>query len=351
MKVFHCERCQQLVFFENSRCVRCDSALAYSPESGRMTSLASASNDVKLCQNYEAHSICNWSVAAEDTDPLCRSCRLTRVIPDLADPAHLDSWHRVEAAKRRLLFTLLALELPIVDRVRDPERGLAFEFKADPVDPAAPRVLTGHADGVITVNIAEADDAERERRRHSMGEPYRTLLGHLRHESGHYYWERLVEHTPAIDGFRALFGDEQCDYAGALDAHYASGPPADWQSRFVSAYASSHPWEDWAETWAHYLHMIDTLETAAASGLQLQPLRPGDPALPRMSPPVATGQVPFAELIDRWFPLTYILNGLNRGMGLPDAYPFVLSTAAIDKLAFVHDVIARAEKNVAPRLL
>ena len=152
--------------------------------------------------------------------------------------------------------------MPIPNRLDDPERGLAFEFLADG-DRETP-VLTGHADGVITVNIAEADDAERERRRTAMHEPYRTLLGHMRHESGHYYWDRLIAPTSEIDEFRSLFGDERADYAAALSTYYDRGAPADWQERFVSAYASSHPWEDWAETWAHYLHMIDTLETAAA---------------------------------------------------------------------------------------
>ena len=148
-------------------------------------------------------------------------------------------------------------------------------------------MLTGHADGVITVNIAEADDAERERRRTAMHEPYRTLLGHMRHESGHYYWDRLIAGTPELDEFRSLFGDERADYAASLSTYYERGAPADWQERFVSAYASAHPWEDWAETWAHYLHMVDTLETAAACGLSLTPRRRDEPALPKMPEPVS----------------------------------------------------------------
>jgi hypothetical protein len=349
MKVFHCDHCQQLVFFENSRCVTCGATLAYVPDSRRMASLPPAGDDdgasgrrgFRLCQNYGTYEVCNWSVAADDANPLCRSCRLTRIIPDLSVPTGVMTWHRLEAAKRRLIVTLLALQLPIVDRTQDPNRGLAFDFKADLNDSDGPPMMTGHAEGVITINIAEADDAERERRRHNMREPYRTLVGHMRHESGHYFWDRLIEGTPALEGFRRLFGDEQHDYGDALAAHYASGPPDDWPSRFVSAYASAHPWEDWAETWAHYLHMMETLETAADSGLQLQPWRPDDPALTRLSPAVTLGHIPFERLLDRWFPVTYILNNLNRGLGLPDAYPFVLSTTAIEKLAFVHHVITR----------
>ena len=178
----------------------------------------------RLCQNYKIEGICNWAVPADDDNPLCVSCRITRVIPNLADPAHRAAWYRLEVAKRRLLFTLIELGLPMANRIDDPERGLTFEFLAD-ADPGGAPVLTGHADGVITVNIAEADDAERERRRTAMHEPYRTLLGHMRHESGHYYWDRLIAGTPELDEFRSLFGDERADYAASLSAHYEQRRP------------------------------------------------------------------------------------------------------------------------------
>ena len=221
-----------------------------------------------------------------------------------------------------------------------PERGLAFEFLADPEADGAPPVLTGHDDGVITLNVAEADEVERERRRVRLHEPYRTLLGHFRHEVGHYYWDRLIKDSPLIDDFRERFGDERQDYDQALQQHYDQGPRIDWQQQFVSAYASVHPWEDWAETWAHYLHMTDTLETAAACGLTLRPRRADEPML--KSPPPALPATRFAafdRLIDDWFPLTYVLNNLNRGMGLPDGYPFVLSPPAVEKLKFVHETL------------
>ena len=291
----------------------------------------------RLCENYTSHAVCNWAVPAEDPNGLCPSCRLTRVIPDLTQPANLELWHKLEIAKRRLVYTLLILKLPLLNKTEDPENGLAFEFLDDPKDPKAPKVLTGHADGLITINIAEANDAEREKRKHDMHEPYRTLLGHFRHEVGHYYWDRLLKGSDRLDEFRALFGDDREDYGEALKRHYAKGPSPDWQKRFVTSYASSHAWEDWAETWAHYLHMIDTLETAATCGVSLRPRREGDPSVKAVPNPHKAE--PFDELIDGWFPLTYLLNNLNRGLGLPDGYPFVLSEPAIEKLRFVHETV------------
>jgi hypothetical protein len=234
--------------------------------------------------------------------------------------------------------------LPLLDRADDPERGLAFEFLADPADPAAPRVLTGHASGVITINLAEADDPEREKRRVQLHEPYRTLLGHFRHEVGHYYWDRLIRDNPSrLEEFRSAFGNERADYAEAVKRHYDAGAPADWQDRFISAYATMHPWEDWAETWAHYLHIIDALETAAACGVRLRPPRAGDPAMRQVPDPVGDERVSFDELMESWFPLTYMLNNLNRGLGQADAYPFVLSVPVLQKVQFVHDTVAAAK--------
>jgi hypothetical protein len=355
MKVFRCDHCRQLLFFENVRCVKCDHTLAYLSDLGVVGSLDAAGeawtsplprakgNTYRLCQNYTRHNVCNWAVAADDPNPLCRCCRLTTVIPDLSVPGNREAWYKTEVAKRRLVYTLLALGLPVTDRETDPEQGLDFRFLADPKDPTASPVLTGHAGGVITLNIAEADDAERERRRVQLGEPYRTLLGHFRHEIGHYFWDVLVRDSKHLDGFRTLFGDERADYGEALKRHHAAGPPADWQQRFVSAYASAHPWEDWAETWAHYLHMTDTLETAADCGVQLRPDRRGDPTVKHIADPVEKDQK-FEDLMDDWFPLTYLLNNLNRGLGLPDGYPFVLSTPATDKLRFAHEVVRASRK-------
>jgi len=361
MKVFHCDHCGHLLFFENTQCVRCGQLVAYLPDLAIVGSLdreggssdaiatwrspldAAFGRTYRLCRNYEVEQVCNWAVAGDDDSPYCVSCRLTRVIPNLWNAERRQAWYRLEVAKRRLIFTILRLRLPIISRDDDTERGLAFEFKAD--EPNGATVLTGHAGGLITINIAEADDAERERRRRSLHEPFRTLAGHFRHESGHYYWDRLIGDRGAFEGFRQLFGDERSDYNSALSAYYADGPRADWQSAFISAYASAHPLEDWAETWSHYLHMVDTLETAAACGITLQPRRPDEPSLSRVSPFVVAPDTPFEQLIDCWFPVTYAMNNLNRGLGLADAYPFVWSAPAIDKLRFVHETVRDAWRN------
>jgi len=298
----------------------------------------------RLCENYIKHNVCNWAVPAEDPNALCESCRLTHVIPDLNQAGNQEAWYKLEVAKRRLVYSLLYLKLPVVNRQLDPEHGLSFEFLADVLvapnakEPTKP-VFTGHDRGIITINIVEADDAQREKRRLELHEPYRTLLGHFRHEVEHYYWDRLVANSTNLDTFRQLFGDEQADYAQALKDHYQQGAPADWQQQFVSSYASSHPWEDWAETWAHYLHMIDTLETAAACGLSLRPPRVDEPTLKTTPQRSQSTWVLFDRMIDDWFSLTYVLNNLNRGLGMSDGYPFVLSTPVIEKLRFVHEIV------------
>lgn len=361
MKIFHCGHCEQLVFFENIACVKCGHALAYLPDQSvmgafepdgegegegqwRSISPGTKGHTYRPCRNYSEENVCNWAVPTNDPNPYCRSCRVTRVIPDLGQPGTRVAWAKLEMAKRRLIYSLLRLDLPLVSKDEDPGRGLAFEFLADPAPgtPDAAPILTGHDDGLIVINLAEADDAEREKRRHQMREGYRTVLGHFRHEIGHYYWDRLIKEGDDLDAFRTLFGDEREDYDEALRRHYKEGAPADWPSRFVTPYASTHAWEDWAETWAHYMHIIDTLETAVECGLSLRPRRADEPSLEPDIAVVGRRTPPFEQIIERWFPLTYVLNNLNRGMGLADAYPFVLSPPTIEKLGFVHDVIGRA---------
>jgi len=315
------------------------------PERWRSPLPKAPAGGYRLCRNYAEQEVCNWTVPEEEPGAtLCLSCRLTRVIPDLTQPGVKVAWYKLETAKRRLVYTIANAQLPIRTRDEDPVGGLAFEFLADPPE-GGPPVLTGHADGVITINIAEADDAEREKRRTAMHEPYRTLLGHVRHEIGHYYWDRLILQAGGVEAFRAVFGDERQDYAGALEAHYRNGAPADWQDRFVSTYASAHPWEDWAETWAHYLHIIDTLEMAAHCGLSLRPRRSDEPSLPKPPPAGAPWRGPFERLIDDWLPVAYVLNNLNRGLGQPDGYPFVLSPAVIGKLRYVHELVEHESRN------
>jgi hypothetical protein len=351
MKTFRCH-CGNTIYFENNRCLACGRALGFLPdvlvlsafepggEGDAVFALAPEAGGrlYRPCRNYTDQEVCNWLVLAADPQPFCPSCRLNRVIPNLDTPGNRRLWYRVETAKRRLLYTLFSLRLPIVGQDRDPHTGLAFSFLEDPgpaaefIDPVSRhRVLTGHDRGLITINLAEADDPARELMRERMNELYRTLLGHFRHESGHYYWERLVRDTPLLGPWRELFGDERADYARALERHYGQGPPPGWEREHISAYASAHPWEDWAETWAHYLHITDTLETAHDYGLNVD----GRAVLP-----TGPGEPYFGALMADWSHLTDMMNALNRSMGLPDAYPFFLSDTATRKLAFVHDLIA-----------
>jgi hypothetical protein len=261
------------------------------------------------------------------------------MIPDLSMPENIDKWRALEVAKHRLFYTLLQLRLPVETQAESPS-GLAFEFLADVV-PSGTAVMTGHIDGVITINLAEADDAERERRRHQMGELYRTLLGHFRHEIGHYYWDRIIADTPNIGEFRRIFGDERQNYDQALQNYYAQGAPADWSKHFISPYASAHPWEDFAETWAHYFHMIDTLETAHVAGLAVSPKLTQSLGAVFNVHPLNTSM---ERLVEAWLALAFAVNSINRSMGLHDLYPFVLGPLAVEKLTFVQQRILAVSK-------
>jgi len=357
-RAFSCA-CGRPIFFRNSECLACKRALGYDAARGALLALEpvrggswrEATVPVRRaprytrCANLDNAAACNWLLDAAEVAAgftLCRCCRLTRTVPDLSLPDAGLWWGRIEQAKRRLVSSLIGLKLPVVSKAEDAEHGLAFDLLLSP--PEGPAVITGHADGVITLDVSEADDARREARRHDLGEPYRTLLGHLRHETGHYYWQRLVEPGDWLAPWRALFGDEREDYAEALKRHYAHGAPADWGQRFVSAYASSHPWEDWAETWAHYLHLVDTLDTARSFGLdgervELSYERFGDDLVLDSGDPEAAS---FLRLINSWMELTGVLNELSRSMGVADFYPFVLSAPAVRKLYLVHAVIREA---------
>ena len=358
MKLFECQNCHQPLYFENTLCERCGHRLGYLPDAGTLSALDPTDHDgvwsalatpeplYKFCANAELDA-CNWMLPADSGDTHCAACRHNRTIPDLSDTANLTRWRKLELAKHHLFYTLTNLKLPLQSRIENPEEGLAFDFLTDTVAPdgTVTPVLTGHANGLITINVAEADDAEREKRRTEMGEPYRTLLGHFRHESGHYIWDRLVRDDPALlEHFRALFGDERQDYGEALKRHYADGAPADWQASFVSAYATMHPWEDWAETWAHYLHMMDTLDTALSFGM-----RAGDVELEfrpftkaALYDPDDPQAEEFLQFINAWIELAAMLNELARSMGHKDVYPFVLSAAVVGKLQFIHRLVETA---------
>ena len=350
MRVFLCDQCQHAVFFGSVRCLHCGSTLGFIPERLEMTALepmdsagiwqrraAAHPEHYRLC-GHAVQTGCNFTVAATDPEALCVSCRQTRWLPDLSDAANHRRWTQIEHAKRQLYYTLARLGLEPVPG----QPGPSFELLQDL--PGAP-VLTGHREGTITLNVAEADDDERARRRLALHEPYRTLIGHLRHESGHYFWDLLVRDGGAIDAFRALFGDERQDYTTALQRHYAKElNHFDWQAQFVSAYATAHPWEDWAETWAHYLHMVDLLETAASYRTSLSvPQTPPQPAAP-VQDPFGLPAPSFDTMVQEWAPLTLLLNSLNRSLGQQDAYPFAPSAGALAKLRFVHELIHQSAR-------
>lgn len=358
--------CGQVIFFENNECLRCGSQLAFHPAMGRLLSLKPAAQPGRWvaqedatngdafvdtytrCANVDSPAQCNWLVTGEldsgcDGD-LCIACSLNITIPDLSQPDNANYWQLCEVAKRRLIAQLLMLGLPVENRQQNPQQGLGFELLRWNV--GEPPVMTGHEDGVITLDIAEADPAHREQVRLQMQEPYRTLLGHFRHESGHYYWDRLVRDTHWLPLYRQLFGDERQDYQASLQNHYNAGPPPNWQNEFISSYAASHPWEDWAETWAHYLHMSDTLSAAEQFSIDAD-------ALSIQTDPFTSEQLAdcpfhaahdqtatdFLALVNRWVRLSSVLNVLARSMGQPDSYPFVLTIPTLRKLYLVHGVV------------
>jgi hypothetical protein len=352
---FRC-RCGRPIFFRNSLCIGCSSPLGYLPDRSEVVALEPGSaegrwrlpdetHEYKSCANLNTPAGCNWLLRADEPTEFCIACRLNRTIPDVGDPDNQRYWGAIEAAKRRLVSQLLALGLPVRSKVsEDPERGVMFDFLRTTAD--GKRVLTGHANGLITLNVEEADDAKREKIRHDLREPYRTLLGHFRHEIGHYYWDRLIWNSRWLEPFRGLFGDERADYSAALKANYENGPPSDWPTRFISSYASTHPWEDWAETWAHYLHVVDSLDTALGFGLDADDLETEAEPFPRdaLYDPDDPGADTFLSFLNAWIEMTMVLNELARSMGQPDFYPFVMSRPVVAKLQFIHLVVQDARR-------
>jgi hypothetical protein len=334
MRAFTCPDCQWLVVFESLHCLHSGTELAFDWTTREIVALGRH----EPCAS-RALIACNG--LALDRGQLCFSCSLTRMVPPREDDQDRARLAKAEAAKRRLIFECLELGLPVEGRAERPD-GLAFDMLSSTYE----AVTTGHADGVITLDLAEADDAHREQIRTQLAEPYRTLLGHLRHEIAHYYEPLLCPvESAARARYRERFRDERADYQQALERHYAQGPPQDWSERYVSAYASMHPWEDWAETFAHYLHIRDTLQTSVAYGVTVAgPRRAADEAPLHSYPPAASADV--RALLDAWLPLTYALNALNRSMGLLDSYPFVIAPAVIEKLVLI-DELVRAQS--APR--
>ncbi len=332
MKGFYCG-CDRRIFFEDLICTHCNRQLGFDPGEMRLLMLTPAAGRdyttswgslYRYCRNHDDYGVCNWLIPSAANDAYCLSCRRNSVVPNLAIDRNVVLWGRLEQAKRRLLYTLLSLGLPIDGIGGGPP--MTFRFLEDQrANPYIEEefIATGHQAGTITINLLEADDSQRHSIQESMSERYRTLLGHFRHESGHYYFEVAVDADR--DAFRELFGDERSDYAAALKTYYeSSNPPPEWASSHISQYASAHPLEDWAETWAHYLHIVDTLETAEAAGIVR-----------------GAGAICSDSWLNAWLETSVTMNELNRSMGINDSYPFSLSSVALDKLKFIHRRVER----------
>lgn len=267
---------------------------------------------------------CNW--IAPEEGAFCRSCAMTALAPDPQIPNAIPNWAETEAAKRWVLDNLGRWHW---FRPEDSGTRPIFHMLADGVTTAA----MGHGDGVVTISVSEADPVIRVTRREALDEPYRTMIGHIRHEIAHMLWWRLSLREDFLLAFREMFGDERVDYTSALQKHYNQGPPKDWELFYLTSYASSHPHEDWAETAAHLLHLTDITDSFVATELT-------SPELP------GHGWSPYSEpdadlLIHVATTLATRVNHINRSMGLADVYLYAHSEKAHRKLAFVHNWLRR----------
>ncbi|WP_311272509.1 MULTISPECIES: putative zinc-binding metallopeptidase [unclassified Rhizobium] len=348
MRLFSCAACGQPVHFDNRSCVKCGHRLVFVPQTLTMEAIEPAGEpnwslvsnpekQIRFCAN-EVNDICNWSVPSDSNSNFCPACSHNRLVPDATTEDGIEQWRRLSQAQRHLFYSLLRLKLPHPNRDVHPN-GLVFDFLVDEVAPDGSIIpaMTGHDEGLIAIRAAESDDATREQIRSNMNEPYRTMLGHFRHEVGHFIWNMLVRDAHRLEACREVFGDERADYGEALKRNYEQGPPPGWQQNFISAYAAVHPWEDFAECFAHYLHIVDTLETAHAYGIAIEP--EGHEALETEVAFDPYSARSAKQLVTAWIPLTLALNSMQRSMGLPDLYPFVLTQAVETKLEFMHQLL------------
>lgn len=339
MRVFHCDRCGAVAAFDAVRCQNCGVELGYLSDELDVRALTPTADGAVFNVLDDGHRAlwrclnaawgCNWMLPVGSTTPWCRSCRLTRGRPDHERTAAVTAWASAEAAKRRVIHQLDSLALPIEPRSPDVPDGLAFDLVHLPGEGG----ITGHLDGVVTLDLSEADDRHRSQQQHDLDEQFRTVIGHVRHEMGHHYWPRLVGQSDDLPQCRELFGDERVDYATALERHY-SGAGGSWdRTRFVTAYAASHPLEDWAETFAHYLHIIDVTDTAVAHDL-----------VPTDGSGIVTDEplrnLAFAEVLAAWQPINDALTAVAESLGAAPLYPFTPVGLVVDKLAFVHARVA-----------
>lgn len=346
MRIFKCDNCAHSLFFENHSCERCGHIIGFSVADQQMLTFDPSKSTLvsdeyvqvyRYCANKE-FGVCNWVIPAEEANKFCPACELNRTIPNLSDQKNFEKWQNLEVAKHRLIYQLERFNLPYVSKLRDRKHGVCFDFLSRN---SSHNRMTGHASGVITILLDEADSVHLEMMKTQLLEPYRTLIGHFRHEVGHYYWDRLVANNPRrLQEFRDIFGDERMDYGQSLLTYYQTKDESNWKDEFISQYASSHPWEDWAETWAHYLHIMDMAETSFSFGISVDPILDESSLRGTIDfDPYKT--VEFDKIFGAWFPISFAINSLNRSMGIADAYPFVINASVISKMRFIHQLLLR----------
>lgn len=349
MKIFQCGNCEHSIYFENVACENCGHLSGFRDTDRKMLTFDSTKEilisdrekiEYKFCKNKE-YDVCNWVLEKDSPEEFCSACQLNRTIPKLSDSDNFENWTHMEIAKHRLIYQLQKIGLPLPNKMDHDEEGLCFDFVSNKNDP---KLMTGHANGVITILIKEGNSVLREQARKDLLEPYRTLVGHLRHEVGHYFWDILIRDYPEILAeYRSIFGDETEDYGEALKTYYENGAPKDWQESFISKYATSHSWEDWAETWAHYLHIMDMVETAYFFRISVKPTGKKNSLKTRVyfDPYLIDN---FDTIVETCVPLSFAVNSINRAMGIPDLYPFVISPKIIEKLRFIHRLLLSKRK-------
>lgn len=348
MRVFKCGQCDNPLFFENTKCENCGQLSGYWDNNRQMLTFDPSSSvlisdrekiEYRYCKNQE-HDICNWLVPKNAEQDFCRACQLNRTIPNLSDRENFQKWRNLEVAKHRLIYQLQRIGLDLPSKMTNPD-GLCFDFIAKTENP---NIMTGHANGVITILLREADAASREQAKQVMNERYRTLIGHLRHEVGHYFWEQLIsKDQDALQSFRSIFGNEEENYNNALKKYYETGAHPNWSHSYISKYATSHPWEDWAETWAHYLHIMDMVETAHYFGLKVnkKTFSKNMKIAPSKDPYTIED---FEIIVQTCVSLSFVVNSINRAMGIPDVYPFLITKVVLDKMKFVHQLLLPKRK-------
>lgn len=344
MKIFQCGNCKTSIYFENVECDNCGHLTGYRAEDRKMLTFDFANDtlisdregvEYKFCKNKE-YSVCNWVLEKDSPEEFCSACQLNRTIPKLADADNFENWTHMEIAKHRLIYQLQKIGLSLPNKMDNDDIGLCFDFVSNKSNP---KLMTGHANGVVTILIREGNSVLREKARKQLKEPYRTLVGHLRHEVGHYFWDRLIRDNPdTLAEYRTIFGNESQDYGKALETYYKTETSKDWQKEFISQYATSHPWEDWAETWAHYLHIMDMVETGYFFKISVNSIADNDDFKTSISFDPYTIEN-FDKIVENCVPLSFAVNSMNRAMGIPDIYPFVISPVIIEKLRFIHKLL------------